>query len=58
MQKKTLKFIFIGIMSSIVITLLVLAYQWLTRYYDSSEIQSIAFNIFGGLGIFYLAFIL
>lgn len=52
MHKKTLKIILYSIVLSFVITLLVLAYQWLTRYYNSSEIQSIAFNIFGGLGIF------
>lgn len=28
------------------------SYRWLSRYYNDAEIQSFAFNIFGGLGIF------
>ena len=52
MYKNTLKIISYSGILLIVATLLVLAYQWLARYYNTSEIQSIAFNIFGGLGIF------
>ena len=46
------KMIFTTFILIIISILLFASYRWLSRYYIGAEIQSFAFNIFGGLGIF------
>jgi len=46
------KMVFTTFILIIISILLFASYRWLSKYYIGAEIQSFAFNIFGGLGIF------